>query len=1206
MANYELNVKINGVEQSVSSIGQLEQALTDTNQQLQQVDQNSQAFTQLNNQAQEVSTTFTKVSKEATGVTNNLGKIKASTDNLNQAVTAGAGLATELQEAGQNTQVLGNQINGTTQRASSLRAELRQITQELQKLEPGSQRFQELSVRAGELRDTIGDTNTVVSALAGNTTERLGTALSGVVNVGITGLQGVVGGMQLFGVESERAREIMEKLQGLLFLTQAIQGLGALPDSIAAIRAGLQSLTGARQADIAAQKTQAVTDIVETATTAANTGANAVNTAGVRAHSTAVVADALATEGATVATRGFTAALAANPIGLIVVGLTTLISTLFFFSDSTGEATEETDRYADSLNQLEENTNRYIETVRESARVQIELARLRGDEALASELTVKALQKEVDARKIQLDEIKSDLEDQLDTREDLLRKYLVKEESITNVSLATVADNTRVNLNIQDVAFQEFYKKRQEDDEAAYQKRREALLNNTAEVVRILESQLKLDPDNKELKTLLDKYSKTSGDITKLNNDITLENEREVQRRIEQAKRQREKEKQEREQAVEDYKRSLDEIKSAQEQNDLELQKLRVKSGERIIIDRQGNNERILGVNEALLVLELEAEQKAIEEKQKLREEEINTTSALTKKQKDAQIASLREQTKIELETLKTLNDERRQLALKTDTEELKRAQDKADKLRTINTILQTEIAFGDQSTTDLREELAIREEELFIRISDARVKRQLEDRNKDFSFEVEFNGKKFTNYEEYLNARDAKEQELQARREQLQIQQLQAERQLRIDNFTQVITDEFGIEETIRQQAYTKKREDIEAQYQQDLVDAAGNAQLILAAEKKKNDAIIQANKDANKQIAQIALDRAESIYKQEVSDLDKLLAEKKITEQQYTEQRKKAEEEVSEARIDYNKLANSGELSQSSALYQQKLNAEEEYQTKVLEIKDEFRAKDAEREKTTSDSIIQNKLDNWNNALQIAQQFADGLGAINDLITQSENQALTQQNEQRAASTQQQIDSSYAALEQELAQSNLTEEQKQERREALQKQNENLVKQSNAFIDSENRKFAKKQFERQKALNIVNALIAGAQSVLQGIATFGPPPSPLGIASIVAAGIITAAQVAAIASQKFDGGSSGSGTAMSASIPDTTSTATSQANNLAQISSAGGFTGFNENVTGNPQNQPGSTGFTSGGQRVYVLESDITATQDRVRVLESNSTFG
>ena len=151
-----------------------------------------------------------------------------------------------------------------------------------------------------------------------------------------------------------------------------------------------------------------------------------------------------------------------------------------------------------------------------------------------------------------------------------------------------------------------------------------------------------------------------------------------------------------------------------------------------------------------------------------------------------------------------------------------------------------------------------------------------------------------------------------------------------------------------------------------------------------------------------------------------------------------------------------------------------------------------------------------------------------------------------------------------------------------------------------------AKKQFDRQKALSIVSALINGAGAVLQGIAQFGPPPSPLGIASIVAAGIITAAQVAAIASQQFDGGSSGRGTGMNASIPDTSTTSSTQAAALTQTASTGGFTSFNQNVTGSPQNQPGTTGFTSGGQRVYVLESDITATQDRVRVLESNSTFG
>ena len=59
--------------------------------------------------------------------------------------------------------------------------------------------------------------------------------------------------------------------------------------------------------------------------------------------------------------------------------------------------------------------------------------------------------------------------------------------------------------------------------------------------------------------------------------------------------------------------------------------------------------------------------------------------------------------------------------------------------------------------------------------------------------------------------------------------------------------------------------------------------------------------------------------------------------------------------------------------------------------------------------------------------------------------------------------------------------------------------------------------QFQRQKALSITNALINGAQAVTKGIAEFGPPPSPLGIAAIASAGVITALQVASIASKQF-----------------------------------------------------------------------------------------
>lgn len=76
-----------------------------------------------------------------------------------------------------------------------------------------------------------------------------------------------------------------------------------------------------------------------------------------------------------------------------------------------------------------------------------------------------------------------------------------------------------------------------------------------------------------------------------------------------------------------------------------------------------------------------------------------------------------------------------------------------------------------------------------------------------------------------------------------------------------------------------------------------------------------------------------------------------------------------------------------------------------------------------------------------------------------------------------------------------------------------------------------AKRQFQIKKGLDIVEAGISGAKAVAQGISQFGPPPSPLGIAAIASAGFITAAQIAKIASAKFEGG--GSSSTSTPSIP-------------------------------------------------------------------------
>ena len=57
---------------------------------------------------------------------------------------------------------------------------------------------------------------------------------------------------------------------------------------------------------------------------------------------------------------------------------------------------------------------------------------------------------------------------------------------------------------------------------------------------------------------------------------------------------------------------------------------------------------------------------------------------------------------------------------------------------------------------------------------------------------------------------------------------------------------------------------------------------------------------------------------------------------------------------------------------------------------------------------------------------------------------------------------------------------------------------------------------FKRQKTLSLIQVAIDTASAIMTGIATFGPPPSPLGIAAIAAAGSIGISQAALIAGQE------------------------------------------------------------------------------------------
>ena len=115
----------------------------------------------------------------------------------------------------------------------SVKAELRQLNQELATLEPGSARFVEAAKRAGKLKDTIGDVRNAVDAF---NPEGKFKAFAGAVGIAANGFAALQGGMALFGSESEDLQKVMAKTQGAIALATGLNGLLGMKDAFGLLR----------------------------------------------------------------------------------------------------------------------------------------------------------------------------------------------------------------------------------------------------------------------------------------------------------------------------------------------------------------------------------------------------------------------------------------------------------------------------------------------------------------------------------------------------------------------------------------------------------------------------------------------------------------------------------------------------------------------------------------------------------------------------------------------------------------------------------------------------------------------------------------------------------------------------------------------------------------------------------------------------------
>lgn len=140
------------------------------------------------------------------------------------------------------------------------------------------------------------------------------------------------------------------------------------------------------------------------------------------------------------------------------------------------------------------------------------------------------------------------------------------------------------------------------------------------------------------------------------------------------------------------------------------------------------------------------------------------------------------------------------------------------------------------------------------------------------------------------------------------------------------------------------------------------------------------------------------------------------------------------------------------------------------------------------------------------------------------------------------------------------------------------------------EEEKIRKKSFERNKKLQIVTAIINGVQAVQSALSS----PFPLNISLAVINGALAIANVAKIASTKYEGGGGGA-----------SSIAPSGASASPGASASSFSIGADTSATTTALNDDGSQVQEQQPVQVFVTETDITETQNNVENIEVRSTF-
>jgi len=268
------------------------------------------------------------------------------------------------------------------------------------------------------------------------------------------------------------------------------------------------------------------------------------------------------------------------------------------------------------------------------------------------------------------------------------------------------------------------------------------------------------------------------------------------------------------------------------------------------------------------------------------------------------------------------------------------------------------------------------------------------------------------------------------------------------------------------------------------------------------------------------------------------------------------------------------------------ERLITQSEYNQKSIELTiaqanaiDKIRKTSSNNDAKTEEETYQKKI---NTILLFVNSASSLLSSLNGLINQ--------QGEQRLFDIQTQLDAENNLNEQnranELSNTNLSEEQKN----AINNKYNQLKYKNELEAFKKSEEIKKKQFERDKALRMVNVVMDTAAGVMRGYGEVGPIAGAILAGLTIATGAI---QLATIASQKYQGA-----TGPSAPANGSFSGGQSQA-----VTPSFTFTGNKNEGSTATASQSVEANRNTPIVRAYVSETEISGVQNRVRRIEQSA---